>query len=457
MEERESFRSRLGFILVSAGCAIGIGNVWRFPFITGQYGGAAFVLLYLFFLVVLGWPVMTMEFAVGRGSGKSVGSAFKLLGPKGSRWHLFSWFGIAGNYLLMMYYTTVAGWMLQYAWKMLRGDFVGLQQGGAGQIFGAMLGDATGQLFWMLVATAVGLWVVSLGLEGGVEKITKPMMLALLVLMVLLAGHALSLEGGIKGLEFYLVPDFDRAFKQGIWTVVYAAMGQAFFTLSLGIGALTIFGSYIGREKSLPGESRTVILLDTFVALMSGLIIFPCCFAYSVTPDAGPSLIFITLPEVFARMIGGRIWGTLFFVFMCFASMSTVIAVFENIIAMTMDSAGWNRKKAVLINAVLLVVLSIPCPLGYNVLSWVQPLGAGSTILDFEDFLVSDNLLPLGSLIYVLFCCTRYGWGLDKFLQEANAGEGEKMPASLGGYLTYVLPWVIAIILVAGYVNRFFK
>ena len=457
MEERESFRSRLGFILVSAGCAIGIGNVWRFPFITGQYGGAAFVLLYLFFLVVLGWPVMTMEFAVGRGSGKSVGSAFKLLGPKGSRWHLFSWFGIAGNYLLMMYYTTVAGWMLQYAWKMLRGNFVGLQQGGAGQIFGAMLGDATGQLFWMLVATAVGLWVVSLGLEGGVEKITKPMMLALLVLMVLLAGHALSLEGGIKGLEFYLVPDFDRAFKQGIWTVVYAAMGQAFFTLSLGIGALTIFGSYIGREKSLPGESRTVILLDTFVALMSGLIIFPCCFAYGVTPDAGPSLIFITLPEVFARMIGGRIWGTLFFVFMCFASMSTVIAVFENIIAMTMDSAGWNRKKAVLINAVLLVVLSIPCPLGYNVLSWVQPLGTGSTILDFEDFLVSDNLLPLGSLIYVLFCCTRYGWGLDKFLQEANAGEGEKMPASLGGYLTYVLPWVIAIILVAGYVNRFFK
>lgn len=456
--KRESFATRLGFILVSAGSAIGIGNVWRFPFITGKYGGAVFVLFYLFFLVVMGWPVMTMEFAVGRGSGFSAGKSFEKLAPAGSKWRHYSWFALIGNYLLMMYYTTVSGWMLAYVFKMAKGDFVGMGDGSgmaAGE-FSAMLASPGQQVFWMLVATALGFLIVSRGLQNGVEKITKPMMILLFILMLVLTIRAVTLPGGGAGLKFYLVPDFQRAVDQGLWNVISAAMGQAFFTLSLGIGALTIFGSYIGKEHTLPGEARTVIILDTCVAIMAGLIIFPSCYAYNVSPDQGPALIFVTLPEVFGAMAGGRFWGTLFFIFMVFASLSTVIAVFENIIAMTMDAFGWDRKKAVKVNGILLTLLSIPCPLGYNLLSSIQPLGAGSTILDFEDFIVSSNMLPIGSMLYVIFCCSKNGWGFQNFLAEANSGEGPKFTAKFYFYLKYILPIAIAVILVSGYINQFF-
>ena len=459
MQERENFKSRLGFLLVSAGSAIGIGNVWRFPFITGQYGGAFFVLIYLFFLLVMGWPVMTMEFAVGRASRQSAGKSFETLsvGGKKSRWRFCSVFAVIGNYLLMMYYTTVSGWMLNYVFKMAGGLFSGMEEGQAADLFSSALSSPAQQVIWMLAAIALGLFVVSRGLQNGVEKVTTPMMVALFFLMVVLSIRSVTLPGAREGLKFYLLPDFQRAFEQGIWNVVYAAMGQAFFTLSLGIGALTIFGSYIGRENTLPRESRTVILLDTFVAIMAGLIIFPSCFAYGVEPSAGPQLIFITLPEVFAQMAGGRIWGSLFFIFMCFASMSTVIATFENIIAMSMDIFGWDRKKSVLINAVLLTLLSLPCPLGYNILSGIQPLGAGSTILDFEDFLVSGNILPAGALIYVLFCCGsgKTGWGFDRFLAEANSGKGVRFSEKFRFYLKYILPAIILVILLAGYINQF--
>ena len=355
----------------------------------------------------------------------------------------------------MMYYTTVAGWMLSYVVKMARGTFAGMDVGGAGQVFSDSLASPSQQIIWMLVVTAIGFLVCARGLQNGVEKITKPMMLVLFALMVVLAVRSVTLEGAADGLAFYLIPNFKRAMEQGIWDVIFAAMGQAFFTLSLGIGSIAIFGSYIGKERSLPGESRTVIILDTFVAIMAGLIIFPSCFAYGVTPDAGPQLIFITLPEVFARMAGGRIWGTIFFIFMCFASLSTVIAVFENIIAMIMDAMDWSRGKSVAVNAVLLTLLSIPCPLGYNLLSRIQPLGAGSTILDFEDFIVSNNLLPIGSLVFVLFCCARFGWGFDGFLKEANTGEGAKFGSGLQVYFRWVLPVIILVILVGGYINFF--
>ncbi len=451
--DRENFASRWGFLLVSAGCAIGIGNVWRFPFITGQYGGALFVLLYLVFLLILGWPVMTMELAVGRGSGQSAARGLEILssGDGKKKWGWFKWLCIAGNYLLMMYYTTVAGWMLIYVVKMIKGDFQGIDQGGAAAVFGDMLGNPGMLMVGMLAATAIGLLIVSRGLQNGVEKITKPMMVMLLLLMLVLAVRSITLEGASTGLKFYLVPNMDILKEKSVWEVVFAAMGQAFFTLSLGIGSIAIFGSYIGRDRSLPGEAITVIGLDTFVAIMAGLIIFPSCFAYNVTPDAGPSLIFITLPEVFAQMSGGRFWGSLFFVFLCFASMSTVIAVFENIVAMTMDASKMSRGKAVLITAVLLTLLSIPCPLGYNVLSFIQPLGEGSTILDFEDFIVSNNLLPIGSLLFVLFCTARYGWGYKNFLKEANTGEGIKMSEKLRFYCAYILPAIVIVILIGGY------
>lgn len=462
MEQRESFGSRLGFLLVSAGCAIGIGNVWRFPYITGQYGGAAFVLLYLFFLVIMGWPVMTMEFAIGRGAQKSAGRSFEVLAARGSRskWRHYSWFAIIGCYLLMMYYTTVAGWMLNYVFKMAGGSFEGMKAGGSAEIFTAMLESPSQEVIWMLAAVAAGILVVAQGLQNGVEKITKPMMIALFLLMVVLAVRSITLPGAGEGLKFYLVPDFRRALSDAeghsrLWDVIYAAMGQAFFTLSLGIGALTIFGSYIGKDRALPGESRTVIILDTTVALLAGLIIFPSCFSYDVDVSQGPGLVFVTLPEVFAQMKGGRVWGTLFFIFMCFASLSTVIAVFENIIAMTMDKFEISRKRSVCVNGILIAVLSVPCALGYNVLSFVQPLGAGSTILDFEDFLVSNNLLPLGSLLYVLFCTRKSGWGWDNFLREANAGKGTKFSARFRGYLTYILPLAILVVLIGGYVNKF--
>ncbi len=458
MKERENFSSRLGFLLVSAGSAIGIGNVWRFPYITGQYGGAAFVLLYLFFLIVLGWPVMTMEFGVGRGSGLSAGGAFAKLAPEGTKkqWGAFKWIALAGNFFLMMFYTTVAGWMLSYVFRMAMGDFDNITAGQAGEIFNESLTQPVTQILWMLVAIAIGLLVCSRGLQNGVEKITKPMMIALFLLMGVLAVRSMTLPGSGAGLSFYLIPDFGKALDNGLWTVIFAAMGQAFFTLSIGIGSLQIFGSYIGKDRALPGEAMTVIILDTLVAIMAGLIIFPSCFSYNIEPGQGPGLIFVTLPEVFHNMAGGRLWGTLFFIFMCFASLSTVIAVFENIIAITMDALGWDRKKAVIIDGILLVILSLPCPLGFSVLSGIQPMGAGSSILDFEDFVVSNNILPIGCLIYVMFCCTSKGWGIKNYFKEINTGEGIKFSEKLGVYFRYVLPVIILVILIGGYINTFF-
>lgn len=454
---REKFSSRLGFILISAGCAIGLGNVWRFPYIVGQYGGAAFVLIYLAFLLVLGLPIVIMEFAVGRASQKSAARSFDLLEPKGSKWHLNKYIAIAGNYLLMMFYTTVAGWMVLYCVKMLKGDFSGLDSAAVAGEFTNMLGSPI-LMTVMMIIVVVGCFIVcGMGLQNGVEKITKIMMISLLVLMVILAGNSLMIDGGQAGLEFYLKPDFGKIVEVGVGEAVFAALGQAFFTLSIGIGALAIFGSYIGKEKRLTGEAVNVLALDTLVAFMAGLIIFPACFAYGVNPDSGPSLIFITLPNVFNHMAGGRVWGTLFFLFMSFASISTVIAVFQNIISFATDLTGCTVKKAVAVNIIAIILLSLPCVLGFNVWSGFMPLGAGSNIQDLEDFIVSNNLLPIGSLIYLLFCTSRYGWGYDKFLEEANAGTGLKFPKGVKFYVSYILPLIILGIFIQGYWVKFVK
>ena len=454
--KREKFGSRLGFILISAGCAIGLGNVWRFPYITGKYGGAAFVLIYLLFLVLLGLPIMVMEFAVGRGSQASIALSFDRLEPLGTKWHWYKWFGIGGNYLLMMFYTTIGGWLLLYTGKMAIGEFKGLDADGVTGVFTSLLGQPVTMTICMILVVVLCFGIVCMGLQKGVEQITKKMMILLFVLMIILAVRSVTLPGAEKGLEFYLLPDFKKAAEAGLKEVIFAAMGQAFFTLSIGIGALAIFGSYIGKERALTGEAVSICVLDTFVALMSGLIIFPSCFAYNVQPDSGPSLIFITLPNVFNAMAGGRLWGTLFFLFMTFASLSTVIAVFENIISFTMDLKGWDRKKAVLINLVGVLVLSMPCVLGYNVWSGITPLGAGSTILDLEDFIVSNNLLPLGSLVYLLFCTTKLGWGYENFLKETNTGKGMKFPRQIAFYVKYILPLIVLFIFVMGYYTKFF-
>ena len=456
MKEREKFSSRLGFILISAGCAIGLGNVWRFPYITGLYGGAAFVLIYLFFLVIFGLPIMAMEFSVGRASRKSVATSFKELEPKGSKWHIFSYFAMAGNYLLMMFYTTVAGWMLAYFVKTVKGDFVGATPEQVGEAFGALVSQPGEMFFWMLIAVLLGFGICSLGLQKGVEKITKVMMSSLFVIMLILVIRSVTLPGAGEGLKFYLMPDFGKMMESGLFEVVFAAMGQAFFTLSIGIGSMAIFGSYIDKERSLMGESVSILCLDTSVALMAGLIIFPACFAFGVNPDSGPNLVFVTLPNIFNAMTGGRIWGSLFFVFMSFAALSTVIAVFENILSFAMDLWGWSRKKAVWVNAVAIVVLSIPCVLGFNLWSGWQPLGAGSNIMDLEDFIVSNNLLPIGSLVYLFFCVTRYGWGWDNFIDEVNAGKGMKFPKWMRIYVTYILPILVIFMFVQGYISKFF-
>lgn len=460
-KQREGFASRLGFLLISAGCAIGLGNVWRFPYITGQYGGAAFVLIYLVFLLIMGLPIMTMEFAVGRASQKSIALSFNALEPKGSRWHIYSWFGIAGNYLLMMFYTTIGGWLMYYCVKMARGDFLGLDAAGVGQEFSDLMAQPWTMGLWMVIVVVLCMLVCSFGLRNGVEKVNKAMMICLLAVMVVLAIRSVSLDGAAEGLEFYLKPNFHNLMYDSegnlvLFEAIYAAMGQAFFTLSLGIGALAIFGSYIGKEHALLGESVRVGVLDTFVAFTSGLIIFPACFAFNIQPDSGPSLIFITLPNVFNAMPGGRVWGTLFFVFMSFAALSTIIAVFENIISFAMDKWNWSRRKAILINLVLIIVLSIPCVLGFNVLSGFQPLGPGTTIQDLEDFLISDNLLPLGSLVYLMFCVSKRGWGWKNFLKEANTGSGLKFPKSVRWYAQWILPLIVLIIFVFGYWNKFF-
>ena len=405
--KRESFKSRLGFILISAGCAVGIGNVWKFPYVTGQNGGGIFVLFYLLFLIVVGVPVLTMEFAVGRASQKSVVGCYQELEKKGSKWHLHGYVALFGNYVLMMFYTTVSGWMLSYFYRFLRNDFKGLGPEAVAGEFSGMLADPYGMAFWMAVIVIVGFLICSFGLQAGVEKISKPMMIGLLLLIVVLAFHSIALDGGMEGLKFYLVPDWGKVEKSGLVNVIIAAMNQAFFTLSLGIGAMEIFGSYMSREHTLLGESLRIAVLDTFVAIVSGLIIFPACFAYGVDPGAGPELIFITLPNVFSSMPGGNIWGSLFFLFMTFASFSTIIAVFENIIACCMDKWKISRRKASVINGILLLIASLPCVLGYNVWSSFQPRGAGSAVLDLEDFIVSNLLLPAGSLIFLLFCVTR--------------------------------------------------
>lgn len=456
MQNREHFSSRLGFILISAGCAIGLGNVWRFPYIVGQYGGAAFVLIYILFLVILGMPIMAMEFAVGRASQKSAARSFHVLEPKGTKWHIAGWSAMAGNYILMMFYTTVGGWMLAYIYKTVTGEFEGLDSAGVGNVFNNMLGNAGEMMLWMLIIVIVGFAVCAIGLQKGVEKITKAMMIALLGIMIVLCVNSILLDNSSEGLKFYLIPDFGKMIDYGIWNVVYAAMSQAFFTLSLGIGAMAIFGSYISRDRSLMGESINICILDTCVAFMAGLIIFPACFSFGVNPGEGPGLVFVTLPNIFNQMSGGIIWGTLFFVFMTFAALSTIIAVFENTVSFMIDLKGWSRKKSVIFNGILITVLSIPCVLGFNLWSGFAPFGGTSTIQDLEDFIVSSNLLPLGSLAYLLFCVSKHGWGWENFIKEVDAGKGIKFPKWAKGYLKYVLPIIVVIIFVMGYYSKFF-
>ncbi|MBQ8140105.1 MAG: sodium-dependent transporter [Clostridia bacterium] len=450
---RDRLGSRLGFILLSAGCAIGIGNVWKFPWMVGQYGGAIFVLIYLFFLIVLGVPVMTMEFAMGRAAQKSPVMLYQQLEPKGSKWHIHGIFALIGNVVLMMFYTNVAGWMFQYFFKTASGELSGLDSAGVEGAFGNMLADPLWQTVFMAVMVIIGALVCMIGVKKGLERVTKYMMLALLALIVVLAVNSIFLDGAEEGLKFYLVPSVENIESAGIGNVIVAAMNQAFFTLSLGIGAMAIFGSYLGKERALLGEAVNVAVLDTFVAFTSGLIIFPACFAYGVQPDAGPSLIFITLPNVFNNMPGGRIWGSLFFVFMTFAALSTVLAVFENIIACVMDLTGWGRKKTSLIVGAGIFVLSLPCVFGYNLWSGFVPFAEGSAILDLEDFIVSNILLPAGSLIFVLFCVTRYGWGWDNFVKEANEGKGLKVAKWMRPIVTFVIPVIILAILVFGLIN----
>ena len=448
--KREKFQSRLGFLLVSAGCAIGIGNVWRFPYVAGQNGGGVFVLFYLLFLLCMGVPVLTMELAVGRAGKKSAVQSYQALEKPGQKWHIHGWVCLIGCYLLMMYYTTVSGWMLSYFLKFLNGTFSsGMDTEEVGIVFANMLADPKEMGLWMAVTVLGGFVVNSFGLQNGLERITKVMMGALLVLILVLAVHSFLLPGAGEGMRFYLLPDLGRAREAGLGTVITAAMNQAFFTLSLGIGAMEIFGSYMSKKHTLGGEAVRICVLDTFVALMAGLIIFPACFSYGVQPDQGPSLIFVTLPNVFVDMPGGRIWGSLFFLFMTFASFSTVIAVFENLLANCMDNFGWSRKKASLLNGIFVLIASIPCVLGYNIWSDLR-LIRGGNVLDSEDFLVSNLLLPLGSLIFLLFCVTKWGWGFEHYLKEANTGEGLRLPQCLKGYFRYVLPVLILIILVQG-------
>ena len=445
--ERENFKSRLGFILVSAGCAIGIGNVWKFPFITGQYGGGIFVLFYLLFLVIMGVPVLSMELAVGRASRKSAVLGYKALEKPGQKWHIHGWFAIAGCYLLMMYYTTVSGWMLSYFVKFLRGSFEAGTDTGA--VFGAMLSNPAEMGLFMAITVIGGFAVCSFSLQKGLERISKIMMLGLLALIILLAVHSMTLSGAAEGLRFYLLPDVSRVRSVGLGKVLTAAMNQAFFTLSLGVAAMEIFGSYMSKDRSLTSEAAWICTLDTFVALCSGLIIFPACFSFGVQPDAGPALIFITLPQVFMNMAGGRLWGTLFFLFMTFASFSTVIAVFENILSFGMDNWGWSRKKSVWINCIFMLVASMPCVLGFNVWKELTVIGSRS-VLDSEDFVVSNLLLPIGSLTFLLFCVTRWGWGFDKYMAECNKGTGMQLPRALKPFFQFVLPLLILVILVEG-------
>lgn len=455
MKERERLGSRLGFILISAGCAIGIGNVWKFPYMAGQRGGGAFVLFYLLFLLILGLPIMTMEFAVGRASQKSPVKAYYALEKPGQKWHIHGYITLIGCYLLMMFYTTVAGWMLHYFYLTATGKFTGLDSDAVASQFNTMLSQPQVMGFWMVIIVIAGILVCSIGLQNGLEKVTKVMMISLLFIMVILAINSFFMDGAKEGLSFYLIPDFERMKEIGIIKTITGAMNQAFFTLSLGIGAMSIFGSYIGKERSLLGESLNIALLDTFVAITSGLIIFPACFTFHVDQTSGPGLIFITLPNIFNHIPMGKLWGSLFFIFMSFAAFSTILAVFENIISCGMELTGWSRKKSSFINAIAIILLSVPCVLGYNL--WSSDIFAvfGGAVLDFEDFLVSNLFLPLGSLVYLLFCTSRYGWGWKNFTTEANTGKGLKIQNWMRGYISYILPLIVLFIFFFGLYDKF--
>ena len=455
MKEREKLGSRLGFILISAGCAIGIGNVWKFPYMAGQGGGGAFVLFYLIFLLMLGLPIMTMEFAVGRASQKSPVKAYYALEKPGQKWHIHGYITLIGCYLLMMFYTTVAGWMLHYFYLTATGKFTGLDSDAVASQFNTMLSQPQVMGFWMVIIVIAGILVCSIGLQNGLEKVTKVMMISLLFIMVILAINSFFMDGAKEGLSFYLIPDFERMKEIGVIKTITGAMNQAFFTLSLGIGAMSIFGSYIGKERSLLGESLNIALLDTFVAITSGLIIFPACFTFHVDQTSGPGLIFITLPNIFNHIPMGKLWGSLFFIFMSFAAFSTILAVFENIISCGMELTGWSRKKSSFINAIAIILLSVPCVLGYNL--WSSDIFAvfGGAVLDFEDFLVSNLFLPLGSLVYLLFCTSRYGWGWKNFTTEANTGKGLKIQNWMRGYISYILPLIVLFIFFFGLYDKF--
>lgn len=446
--EREKFGSRLGFILISAGCAIGIGNVWRFPYVAGNNGGGIFVLLYMLFLLLFGIPILAMELSVGRASKCSIIRAYNKLEKPGSKWHIHGYFGMLGNYMLMFFYTTVSGWMLGYFIKYVTGSIN--ETTDSKQLFADVTASPLTMFIWMAVIVIIAIVVCSMGLQNGVEKVTKYMMLALLALIVILAVHSLTLSGASRGMKYFLVPDMDRIRETGFANIVIEAMRQAFFTLSIGMGSMMIFGSYIGKERALTGESIQITILDTFVAIMSGVIIFPACMSYNIPTDSGPSLIFVTLPKVFEHMPGGRFWGAMFFLFMTFSALSTVIAVLENILACNMEAFSWSRKKACLINLFVIIVMSIPCILGFNVLSGFTPFGAGSNVLDLEDFIVSSIILPVGSLIILLFCTSKWGWGFDNFMEEVNTGKGIRMPKALKIYLKYLLPVVIIFLIVDG-------
>ena len=448
--QRERLGSRLGFLLLSAGCAIGIGNVWKFPYMVGQYGGGAFVLIYIFFLVALGVPVLSMEFAIGRASQKSPVKFYQELEPKGSKWHIHGYVSLLGNYLLLMFYTSVAGWLLQYFVDTAAGKFAGLDTVAIKTVYENMLEQPLTLLLYVGITVFLAVAVCSFGVKNGLERITKWMMLALLSIMIVLAVNSITLEGSSDGLRFYLLPNLARMKEVGIGNIIVGAMNQAFFTLSIGMGSMAIFGSYIGKERALMGEAVHVAVLDTFVAFASGLIIFPACMAYGVQVDSGKSLIFITLPNIFNNLPLGRIWGSLFFVFMSFAALSTVLAVFENLVSCTIDLFGWGRKKACLLNGIALFLLSIPCVLGFNVLKAFEPMGSGSNVMDLEDFIVSNLILPLGSLIFVLFCTTRYGWGWKNFVEEANEGRGIKVANWMRSYMTFVLPVILIVIFLVG-------
>lgn len=454
--EREKLSSRLGFILLSAGCAIGIGNVYRFPYVTGQNGGAIFVLFYLFFLVIMGLPIMTMEFAVGRASKKSIIRSFHELEKPGQKWHIHGYLGMIGNYCLMMFYTVISSWMLYYFYLMITGKFENTNTEQVKLIYEDMLSRPGIMTVLMVIVVVLGFAICSVGLQKGVEKVSKFMMVALLLIMVVLAVNSILMKDGREGLAFYLKPDLNKLKEVGLINVMVQAVNQASFTLSIGIGSMAIFGSYIDREHTLLKESINIAVLDTFVAITSGLIIFPACFAFGVNPDSGTGLLFVTLPNIFDEMAGGSIWGALFFVFMAFASFTTVIAVFENIISCGMDLWGWSRKKSCMINMGLMIVLSIPCILGFNVWSGFQPFGEGSIILDLEDYVVSNVILPVGALVYLFFCVTKYGWGFDNYLAEANAGKGIKLPRWIKGYLQFVLPIILIFLLIQGVFGKFF-